>query len=327
LNTPEAKQLITDNVLKYASGTEGSYFSAKMNYDKTNLSRNGFQDYNLETRTLNEDFTNYIDLLKTLPRTTIDFSSSSDPKKFNAYMSFRIPDVFIQKVEKAKENPAPAEPSPRRKQKNILVNYLKGQAGPVQNFKVNVSATTKNGMEQISNEDPEIKKVDESKFQRLTNTTGGDGNGFNVEDGILRVRVGGSDVFGRTGGATQISLKVPDGFNPSLFAEKLKNISHQGRITTPEAVNQVVADVKNALKSDVTTEVSKQGKVTISTAGNEFGTFNITSPITGESLDVSMDKKFFKEASDSLVVGTPVTLKLTTSETEDMYIPDIIEVS
>jgi len=204
LNTPEAKKLITD-VLKFASGTEGNYFSAKMNYDKTNLSRNGFQDYNLQTRTLNEDFTNYLDLLKTLPRTTIDFSSSSDPKKFNAYISFRIPDGFIQKVEKAKENPAPAEPSPRRKQKNILVNYLKGQT------------------------------------------------------------------------------------------------------------------------ENVSTEISRQGKVTVSAAGNEFGTFNITSPVTGESLDVSLDKKFFKEAN-SLVIGTPVSLKLTTTETEDMYIPDVIEV-
>jgi predicted lactoylglutathione lyase len=204
LNTPEAKDLIF-NVLKFASGTKGKYFSAKMNYDNTNLSRNGFQDYDLATRTLNEEFSNYIELLKTLERTTIDFSSSSDPKKFNAYMSFRIPDEFVKKLEEAKKNPVSVEPSPTRKQKNILVNYLKGQT------------------------------------------------------------------------------------------------------------------------ETVTTDVSKQGKVNVSAAGNEFGTFSITSPVTGESLNVSLDKKFFKEASD-LVAGTPVSLALTTSETDDMYIPDVIEV-
>ncbi len=204
LNTPEAKDLIF-NVLKFASGTKGKYFSAKMNYDNTNLSRNGFQDYDLATRTLDEEFSSYIELLKTLERTTIDFSSSSDPKKFNAYMNFRIPDEFVKKLEEAKKNPVSVEPSPRRKQKNILVNYIKGQT------------------------------------------------------------------------------------------------------------------------ENVTTDISRQGKVNVSAAGNEFGTFNITSPITGESLDVALDKKFFKEAQ-SLVVGTPVSLVLTTSETDDMYIPDIIEV-
>ena len=323
LNTPEAKELIVD-ILKNASGTKGKYFSAKMNYDETNLSKNGFLDYNLETRTVDEEFSNYIELLKTLPRTTIYFSESSDPKKFNAYMNFRIPTEFIKNVEKAKENPALVEPSPTRKQKNILVDYLKGQPKITQNLKLNVSATTKKGMENISNEDSEIKNIDESKFKRLTNTNESE-NGFSVEDGILRIRVGGLDVFGRTGGATQISLKVPEGFNPNLFAEKLKDISHEGGITTPEAVNQVITDIKNALNPNVTTDISKQGVVNTSAAGNEFGTFNITSPVTGESLVVALDKKFFKEAA-SLTVGTPVSLALTTSETEDMYIPDIIEV-
>lgn len=130
LNTPEAKQAII-NALKFASGTKEKYFSAKMNYDGPSLSRNGFQDYNLETRTLNDEFTNYIDLLKTLERTTIDFSSSSDPKKFNSYMTFRVPDEFIQEVEKAKKNPSAAEPSRTRVQKNILAEYIKGQTEKV----------------------------------------------------------------------------------------------------------------------------------------------------------------------------------------------------
>jgi hypothetical protein len=102
-----------------------------MNYDGPSLSRNGFQDYNLETRTLNDEFTNYINLLKTLERTTIDFSSSSDPKKFNSYITFRVPDKFIQELEKAKKKPSSAEPSPTRVQKNILAEYINGQTEKV----------------------------------------------------------------------------------------------------------------------------------------------------------------------------------------------------
>ncbi len=204
LNTPEAKQLIIDT-LTNASGTTGKYFSAKMNYDSTALSKNGYQDYNLETNTLNEEFSSYIELLKTLPRTTIDFSSSSDPKKFNSYISFRVPTEFIKAVEKAKKNPVSVEPSPTRKQKNILVDYVKGQT---------------------------------------------------------------------------------------------------------EAVD---------------TTISQQGKVNVSGTGNEFGIFSITSPATGEPLVVSLDKKLFKSAAE-LVIGTTVSLQVITEETDDMYIPNVIQV-
>ena len=202
LNTPEAKQLIIDT-LKFASGTKGKYFEAKMNYDSKLLAKNGYQDYNLETNTLDDEFSNYIELLKTLPRTTIYFSLSSDPKKFNSYISFRIPTEFIQAVEKAKKNPASVEPSPTRKQKNILADYVKGQT---------------------------------------------------------------------------------------------------------EAVE---------------TTISQQGKVNVSGTGNEFGIFSITSPATGESLVVSLDKKLFKSAAE-LVIGTSVSLQVITEETDDMYIPNVI---
>lgn len=123
---------------------------------------------------------------------------------------------------------------------------VKTKAEPL---KLNISATTKKGMEDITSEDSEIERISEGKFARLTKTAETDKNvtGYFIENGVLRVRVTGLDRFGRTGGATQVSVKVPEGFNEEAFAEKLKTISHEGGITTDNATNKVVSDVQNAI--------------------------------------------------------------------------------
>ena len=123
---------------------------------------------------------------------------------------------------------------------------VKTKAEPL---KLNISATTKKGMEDITSEDSEIERISEGKFARLTKTAETDKNvtGYFIENGVLRVRVTGFDRFGRTGGATQVSVKVPEGFNEEAFAEKLKTISHEGGITTDNATNKVVSDVQNAI--------------------------------------------------------------------------------
>lgn len=119
-------------------------------------------------------------------------------------------------------------------------------------LKVNVAATGPRGFGDVSAEDASIKDIDEGAFMRLTNTSNDDAarvNGFNVRDGVLRVRVGGAKEYSgnRTGGATHVSLKVPEGFDPKLFAEKLADISHEGGRTTETAVQKVVEDIKNAV--------------------------------------------------------------------------------
>ena len=132
-------------------------------------------------------------------------------------------------------------------------------------IKLNVSATTKNGMENLSNEDDSVPKIDEAKFQSLTKTSYTDNNGFNVTDGVLRIRVGGKDVFGRSGGATQISLKVPEGFNQDVFANELAKISYEKGSTTDTAIAKVIEEVKDAISISTVNTVKDTpitGKIT-----------------------------------------------------------------
>jgi hypothetical protein len=118
-------------------------------------------------------------------------------------------------------------------------------------LQLNVSATTKKaGMDSITKQDSSIESFDENKFIRVTKANADDVNGkyYAIDNGVLRIRINGKDaVSGRTGGATQISVKVPVGFNEKVFAEKLKNISHKDGVTTDKAVQQVVNDVRKAI--------------------------------------------------------------------------------
>jgi hypothetical protein len=131
-----------------------------------------------------------------------------------------------------------------------------------EDLKINVTATAKKGgMELAQEQDSTIEKIDEGKFIRLTKADANDINGkyYTIDNGVLRVRVNGRDFAGRPGGATQLSVKVPDTFNEQIFADKLKNISHKGEVTTPEAIDQVVNDLRNAISESTgrtTTQVS-----------------------------------------------------------------------
>jgi hypothetical protein len=112
-------------------------------------------------------------------------------------------------------------------------------------IKTNVSSTV-DGLIDIEKQDLDIPKIEENVFMRKTGYPG-KLNGFAVENGILRVRVGGMDFMGRSGGATYISMKVPGNFNETLFSEKLNKISHENFQTTKTSVPKVVNDVKNAV--------------------------------------------------------------------------------
>jgi len=136
-----------------------------------------------------------------------------------------------------------------------------------EDLKINVTATTKKGgMELAQEQDSTIEKIDEDKFIRLTKADANDINGkyYTIDNGVLRVRVNGRDFAGRPGGATQLSVKVPDTFNEQIFADKLKNISHKGEVTTPEAIDQVVNDLRNAISESTggtTTQVSTEAPI------------------------------------------------------------------
>ncbi len=139
-----------------------------------------------------------------------------------------------------------------------------------EDLKINVSSTI-NGLVDIEKQDSDISTLDEFTFMKKTGYPG-KLNGFVVEDGILRVRIGGTDFMGRSGGATYISMKVPDNFNETLFSEKLNKISHENFQTTKTSVPKVVSDVKNAVSESTaetitsppaapTSQVSTEGPI------------------------------------------------------------------
>jgi hypothetical protein len=102
LNSPEAFQQITD-ALTNASGKDGKYFSAKMTYSDNAIEK-GYQDYDLATNTLSDDYQDYFALIKGLPNTKIFADISIDSRSFNSYMGFAIPNQFTEQLAKAQES-------------------------------------------------------------------------------------------------------------------------------------------------------------------------------------------------------------------------------
>jgi hypothetical protein len=102
LNSPEAFQQITD-ALTYASGKDGKYYAAKMTYSDTAI-ENGYQDYDVTTNTLSDDYQDYFALIKGLPNTKIFADVSINSRSFNSYMGFALPNQFTEQLAKAQES-------------------------------------------------------------------------------------------------------------------------------------------------------------------------------------------------------------------------------
>jgi hypothetical protein len=103
LDAPKAADVISKSLME-ASGTVGKFYSAKMTYNKELLDANLYQDYDLQTNTLNDDYSDYIELLKGLPNTKIFLDVTQESKAFNSYMGFAIPNQFTEQLAKAQEN-------------------------------------------------------------------------------------------------------------------------------------------------------------------------------------------------------------------------------
>jgi len=114
-------------------------------------------------------------------------------------------------------------------------------------LRLNIESTTKNGLEIIQKEDPSIEKMSESSFIRRA-TKNDNINGSFIMDGILRIRITGPrDLFGRSGGATYISLREPQNFDYELFKNRISSVTHEGGVTKPESVNKVIDEIKNII--------------------------------------------------------------------------------
>ena len=169
-------------------------------------------------------------------------------------------------------------------------------------LKINVSSSTKNGFEDLSIEDKSIPKIDESRFLNITKTRSND-YGFVIDNGILRARVNGIDLFGRGGGGTQISVKVPAGFNSEMFANKLKNIEFTGSVTTPQATQEVLTKLRNAVfesmqpvNNEIDAKIAK-AKVELNTINEQikdssaslFDTLDVETSLENDAIDKEIE--------------------------------------
>jgi hypothetical protein len=103
LDAPKALEEIYNSLTK-ASGKNNKYYAAKMTYNKELLARNGYQDFNMETGKLDEEFSNYIEFLKSLPNTKIAIDITDNTRSFNSYMGFALPNEFTKQLAEVQEN-------------------------------------------------------------------------------------------------------------------------------------------------------------------------------------------------------------------------------
>ena len=96
LDSPTAKTEITE-ALKNAAGKDGKYFTAKMTINKETIDQ-GYQDYNTDTNTLSDSYSNYVELLKTLDNTDINVNLTSSSRTFNSYLRFALPNEFTEQL-------------------------------------------------------------------------------------------------------------------------------------------------------------------------------------------------------------------------------------
>jgi|688.fasta_scaffold00105_25 hypothetical protein len=102
LDSPTAKNDIV-KALQFASGKNGKYYTAKMTISNEALDK-GYQDYNLNTNTLDDNYSNYIDLLKTLDNTNISVDLNPAGRTFNSYLRFALPNEFTEQLANAQKN-------------------------------------------------------------------------------------------------------------------------------------------------------------------------------------------------------------------------------
>ena len=131
----------------------------------------------------------------------------------------------------------------------------------------NVNSTTKKGMEGIVNNDNSLKMPDEgqalSKLRKYGKTK------HYIDDGVLGVIIEGMDMYGRGGGRTIVNVKVPNGFNETIFEELVKGIYYPASTTVAET-ERVLGEIKDAIQKSIvattaaqtTTETTKKSTVT-----------------------------------------------------------------
>jgi hypothetical protein len=69
---------------------------------------------------------------------------------------------------------------------------------------------------------------------------------------VLGVIIEGKDLFGRDGGSTKVNVKVPEGFDETVFAKLVAEIKYPNS-TTPAETERVLNEIRDAIQKSITT--------------------------------------------------------------------------
>jgi hypothetical protein len=75
---------------------------------------------------------------------------------------------------------------------------------------------------------------------------------YYINNGVLGVIIEGKDLFGRDGGSTKVNVKVPEGFDETVFAKLVAEIKYPNS-TTPAETERVLNEIRDAIQKSITT--------------------------------------------------------------------------
>lgn len=139
----------------------------------------------------------------------------------------------------------------------IFFNRFNENLSSVTGLGFNIRSTV-DGYVKLKNEDPSILGNSETEIDKLIITDPREyfnykfdnrrdiENRFSIDsENVLRIRIGGKDFSGRSGGVTHIMVRVPENFNYAKFESELPNIRHT--ITTKSEVERVIREIEDLL--------------------------------------------------------------------------------
>ena len=285
------------NALKKASGKDGKYFSAKMTYNAKLLKDMQYQDYSLDSNTIDDFFSSYNTLLSTLPNTKIFMNIEAKGRTFNSYMSFALPNEVVKQLSEAEkdteeivrddffENTDPIEEQPpvlgvletKEKIVDLLKEgyKLKGLISKPINSRTRWELRTKKGnIVEFYNKENNITEEDltkEATLHLVPNIT--DENGIVFVDPV-QVRIGDKNIG---------YVRVTRDFNAKAVVEK--------------SIEEIESEINNIIAPEDTKSPEDDG------AGDVFfyRSENLPSDVTKEQIDEA--KKWWNNSPLKKYIG------------------------
>jgi hypothetical protein len=136
----------------------------------------------------------------------------------------------------------------------IFFNQFNESLSSITGLKFNIRSTV-DGYLKLKNEDPSISGDSETEIDKLIITDPREYFNYKFDkkrdtenkssidsENVLRIRIGGKDFTGRSGGVTHIMVRVPENFNYNKFESELSSIRHT--ITNKSEVERVIREIE-----------------------------------------------------------------------------------